>query len=111
MKRLAALTTVAVLAYLPVNAVADPRYGAVEALGALNGIALHCRYLDEVSRMKAAVVDNAPKERSFGLAFDGATNEAFLAFIQQGATCPGEAKFSSRVDAAISDLQRAFGNE
>ena len=60
----------------------DPRHQAVKDLGTLNGVALQCRYLDEVRRMKQAVVANAPKQRSFGLAFDEATNQSFLAFIR-----------------------------
>jgi hypothetical protein len=111
MNRVADLMTRVALACLPITAVADPRYATVEALGALNGVALHCRYLDQVSRMKAAVVDNAPKERSFGLAFDESTHEAFLAFIQRGATCPGKAGFSGQVETAIIELRRAFGKE
>lgn len=97
----------ALLASNPVIA-ADP-YEALKALGQLNGIALHCNYLGEVQRMKAAVVASAPKERSYGLAFDQATNDGFLAFIRQGSSCPGQMDFSGRVDAAINELEKSFG--
>lgn len=86
------------------------RYDAVKSLGRLNGEALQCGHADEVRRMKQAVIDNAPKERSFGLAFDEATNEAFLDFINSGGTCSGKGAFSSRVDAAIEALREAFSN-
>lgn len=86
----------------------DPRYAAVKALGALNGVALQCKYIDQVRRMKAAVVGNAPKERSFGLAFDQATNDAFLAFIKDKAACPPHDSLERQVGHQIDDLQAAF---
>ncbi len=87
---------------------ADPRYQAVDALGELNGLALQCKYIDQVRRMKAAVVDNAPKERSFGLAFDQATNRAFLEFNRAGGSCPGPDLMARRVDAAIETVRSVF---
>lgn len=89
---------------------ADPiaQYDAVKALGTLNGLALHCKYLDQVRRMKAAVVDNAPKERSFGLAFDESTDAAFRTAIDQRQACPGPAGFSAEVGGAIEALRQAF---
>jgi len=86
----------------------DSRYGAVKALGALNGVALQCKYLDQVRRMKAAVVASAPKERSFGLAFDQATNDAFLAFIKDKAACPPHDSLERRVGHQIDAMQAAF---
>ena len=99
------------LASLGVTAVADesdPRYEAVRGLGALNGVALQCKYIDQVRRMKAAVVASAPKERSFGLAFDEATNDAFLAFIRDGASCPTQATLARRVGHQIDAMRSAF---
>jgi len=89
---------------------ADPiaQYDAVKALGTLNGLALHCKYLDQVRRMKAAVVDNAPKERSFGLAFDESTDAAFRIAIDQRQACPGPAGFGAEVGGAIEALRQAF---
>ena len=88
---------------------ADPRYAAIDALGDLNGVALQCKYLDEMRRMKAAVVANAPKERSYGLAFDQATNRAFLRFIEQRDSCPHPEDFTRRVDQRIDAMRAAFG--
>lgn len=90
------------------DAADDARYDAVKALGRLNGIALQCKYLDQVSRMKQAVVSNVPKERSFGLAFDQAANDSFLAFIQQQSPCPGPAGFENDVSQQIELLQQTF---
>ena len=59
--------------------------------------------------MKAAVVASAPKERSYGLAFDEATNWAFLDFIEKDSRCPGRGGFTQRVDERIEALRRAFG--
>lgn len=84
------------------------QHQAVADLGRLNGLALQCKYLDQVRVMKAAVVANAPKQRSYGLAFDEATNEAFLEHIRTGQACPGPAGFAQRVEAAVIELQQAF---
>lgn len=84
------------------------RYAALASLGELNGIALQCKYLDQVRRMKAAVVANAPKERSFGLAFDEATNKSFLAFIRQQRPCPGHAGFDIQVGERMATVEQVF---
>ena len=89
----------------------DPRYAAVSGLGSLNGVALQCKYLDQVRRMKAAVVAHAPKERSFGLAFDQATNDAFLAFIRDDDACPPHDGLARQVGDAIDRMQEAFGGQ
>lgn len=86
----------------------DPRYAAVKGLGALNGVALQCKYIDQVRRMKAAVVANVPKDRSFGLAFDMATNDAFLAFIRDDAGCPSHAVLEHSVGRQIDEMKAAF---
>lgn len=87
---------------------ADDRHAAVAALGELNGVALQCRYLNLVRRMKQAVVDHAPKERSFGLAFDQATNEAFLAFARNAGVCPTPVTLASQVDEGVARVAAAF---
>lgn len=99
-------------AVIPLSAIAaseaDPRYTAVKALGRLNGVALQCKHIDQVRRMKAAVVASAPKERSYGLAFDEATNESFLAFIRDDATCPSRAELARRVGHKVDAMKAAF---
>ncbi len=103
------LTALAVCLAMPLAvSFAESGHDAVKQLGALNGIALACRYVDEVSRMKAAVVANAPKERSYGLAFDESTNTGFMSFIDQKAPCPAKSGFSQQVDAGVQHLESAF---
>lgn len=91
-----------------VGADSDGRYVSVKELGALNGVALQCKHLDQVRRMKAAVVAHAPKERSFGLAFDQATNDAFLTFIRRGEACPSHDALERQVGHAIDRMAEAF---
>lgn len=92
------------------SSVADTnaQYDAVKALGTLNGIALQCKHLDVMRRLKEAVVANAPKERSFGLAFDQATNDSFLAFLDAKAPCPSAGTLAAEADNAIAVMQQAF---
>ncbi len=98
----------ALTAAATVSASDDARYQAVSALGELNGVALQCKYLDQVRRMKAAVVDHAPKERSFGLAFDQATNDSFLAFVRSGVGCPPHESLERQVGHQIDRMAEAF---
>lgn len=84
---------------------------AVTGLGLLNGQALACRYLDEVRRMKEAVIAHAPQERVFGADFDKATNDGFLRFRSEGGACPAPAVFAGRVDARIEALAASFAGE
>jgi hypothetical protein len=86
----------------------EERYEVVRALGMENGVALACGYVGETRRMKRAMVDNLPKERALGLAFEESTNAAYLAFLKAGEPCPAEVGFSGRVDAAINQLQATF---
>lgn len=92
-----------------VLAAEDLRYAAIERLGELNGVALQCRYTEQVRRMKSAVVLHAPKERSFGLAFDQATNRSFLSFIRQNGVCPAEESLARDVGHQIEAIRAAFG--
>ncbi len=82
--------------------------GSIRTLGQLNGVALNCKFLIETQRMKKALVVALPKRRQLGELFDTETNDAFLAFIQKGETCPKEAAFSNQVDEAILALDEAF---
>ena len=95
-------------AHAQVVADTDARYEALKALGELNGTALQCKYLDQTRRMKAAVVESVPKERSFGLAFDQATNDAFVAMVQSGTPCPGILGFEVWVGERIEVMQEVF---
>jgi hypothetical protein len=89
----------------------DVQRAAIARLGELNGVALHCGYLDQVRRMKEAIVRNAPQERVFGADFDSATNRAFLDFIEDGRSCPGSSGFATKVGARIEALEHSFAEK
>lgn len=89
----------------------DRVYEAVDALGELNGIALQCRYIDQVRRMKAAVVAYVPKERLYGQAFDEATNRSFIRFIEEEGGCPSKPTFEREVGHRIDVLQNSVSRE
>lgn len=103
-------TLASVLSVIAIAADEDPRYAAIEGLGALNGVALQCKYIDQVRRMKAAVVATAPKERSFGLAFDKATNDAFLAFARDDGACPAHDQLQRQVGHQIDRVTEVFAD-
>lgn len=88
--------------------VTAPQSDAIRQMGQLNGVALNCRFLQETRRMKKALVLTLPKRRQLGELFDMETHNAFLKFIEDGQSCPGERTFSERVDAAILVLDQAF---
>ena len=89
----------------------DPRYASIKQLGQLNGVALKCRYFDQVSRIKRAIVATAPKERTYGLAFDISSNDSYLALIENRSPCPGPAGFSEQIDEGIAVMKKAFSTE
>jgi hypothetical protein len=89
----------------------DHVHEAVDQLGELNGIALQCRYIDQVRRMKSAVVAHVPKQRLYGQAFDEATNRSFLKFIEEERTCPSEPTFEREVGHRIDVLQNSVSRE
>lgn len=107
-KLVAAALALSILSSATAVALDDPRYAAIDALGELNGIALQCKYIKQVRRMKFAVVLNAPKERSFGLAFDQAANRSFLRFIEQQQPCPNADNFARRVGHQIDTVREVF---
>lgn len=105
---LIAFTLLTFSLHSPVMAVTDAQFQRIARLGELNGVALHCRYQGESSRIKQALIERLPKRRELGLAFDQMTSESFLAFIKAGRSCPEAAVFSHRVDEAIQALDQAF---
>lgn len=92
-------------------AVDDAQLNTIRRLGELNGVALHCKALDETQRMKRALVLNLPKRRQLGELFDHETNNSFMRFIEEGASCPSPAALNSQIDSAIEALEAAFGPE
>jgi hypothetical protein len=89
-------------------AVTDAQLASIKALGAINGVALSCKRLDQTQRMKQAVVTSLPKIRYLGDAFDQASNDAYLAFLGAAKLCPTKSAFSSQVTEAIDVLKNQF---
>ena len=96
------------LVAMPAAAVTEAQFDTIRNLGRLNGVALHCKYLEETRRMKETLVETLPKRRELGLAFDEVTNESFIRFIDEGLGCPSSMDFNSQVDSAIEALKAAF---
>jgi len=92
----------------PAHSATEDQHAAISRLGMLNGIALQCRYFEQMQRIKLTLVANLPKRRELGLLFEDVTNKSFMGFMHQDATCPGSADFVSRVDAAVGKLESAF---
>lgn len=102
------ITMVLLFSAFQAGAVTADQQNSIKHLGQLNGVALHCKYLDQTRRMKKALVTALPKRRQLGQLFDDVTNTSFLEFIQSKSVCPGEQQFSLEVDAAVAGLNRAF---
>ena len=90
------------------QAVDEAQLEPIRALGALNGIALHCKALQETQRMKRALVANLPRIRQLGELFDYETNKSFMRFMQESATCPSPQDLSLQVDEALKHLEAAY---
>ena len=95
----------------PAHAISDAQYGSIKALGGLNGVALQCGYIEQTRRMKRVLVATLPKRRALGLAFDDATNESFLRFMEQKVGCMSEQELSGSVDEAIIRLKTEFSGD
>ncbi|WP_157606660.1 hypothetical protein [Sedimenticola selenatireducens] len=108
MRVLFGIISVAALFSLPAAAVTEAQFDKIKSLGHLNGVALHCRFLDETRRMKEVLIKTLPKRRELGLAFDEQTNSSFMKFISDNQSCPDRLKFSHNVDSAIKALEEAF---
>ena len=95
----------------PAQAISDAQYGSIKALGELNGVALQCGYIGQTRRMKRVLVATLPKRRALGLAFDDATNESFLRFMEKNSSCLDEQEFRGQVDQAIIRLKTEFSGD
>lgn len=89
-------------------AIDDAQNDAINQLGELNGMALKCKFYDETTRMKTAMVATVPKVRALGALFEDATNTGFMRAIEGRQPCPANAEFTERVSAGIERLKQAF---
>ena len=88
------------------ESIADAGLTEVRDLGLLNGQALACSHTQAASRIKALVIQHAPKSRRYGEAFEAATSEAFLAQIKKDpADCLDEAAIANQAEALATRLQ------
>lgn len=95
---------------LPVAADSPSDAGLAEVhnLGVLNGQALACSYRPAAARIKAIMIQHAPKTRRYGEAFEAATNEAFLVQVKKDlAACPDEPALASQAEDWAARLQAA----
>lgn len=106
MKRLLPLLSSLIFA-LPAGAAETAEKGLAEIreLGSLNGQALACAQNEAVTRIKALMIDVAPKVRDFGAAFEEATNQAFLAQTKDQAGCQSGAILTLQAEATAQRLQ------
>ena len=91
------------------NALTDAGLAEVEALGLSNGVALACDYIDTSTRIKAVIIQYAPKSRRYGAAFEEATNKAFLEQTKkEPTTCPDGPTLNGQVDDTAHRLEAAL---
>lgn len=93
------------------HAFTDAQNQSVEQMGKLNGIALVCRFFDQVTPIKKALVEALPKRRELGRAFEAVTDKAYREFIAAKATCPTAEDFAADLDAAIQALNQSFSSK
>lgn len=98
----------AVLWQAPVRAATQPELDAISAMGELNGIALQCRYIERVQRIKLSLVMHLPKQRELGEWFEHTTNNSFIDFMRKGSACPTRAQFDEQLDVAIKQIETTF---
>ncbi len=87
----------------------DAGLAEVRDLGRLNGQALACSHTQAAARIKAIMIQHAPKTRRYGEVFEAATSEAFLAQVKKDpAACQDEPLIASQAEALAARLQAAI---
>lgn len=95
---------------LPAHAFTDEQNQSIEQMGRLNGIALSCRYFDQVKHIKKALVEALPKRRELGRAFEAVTDQTYREFIANKSTCPTAEAFAADVEMTIQTLKQRFSS-
>ena len=109
MKILLLTTLLMLTSLLPAQAAEhDDRLQAIARMGELNGVALQCRYLDQMRRIKQVLIRHLPKERALGEWFEKTTQDAFMSFMQENRECPGLIEFERDLDAASERIAEVF---
>jgi len=90
------------------EAASDGQLKALSDMGRLNAIALQCRYLPQVQRIKRELVLNLPKQRALGDWFEQKTNESFMKFMDNDSGCPAVLDFDQELQQTIDKLETQF---
>ncbi len=94
--------------FAPAGAATPDQLSAIAGMGQLNGVALQCRYMDQMQRIKLTLVVHLPKQRVLGDWFEQATNDSFMNFMSNNSSCPDSQDFTQQVDAAIKQIELNF---
>jgi len=86
----------------------DTQLQAIARMGELNGIALQCRYLDQMRRIKQVLISHLPKQRALGEWFEKTTQDSFMNFMQQNRECPGLIEYERELDQASKRIAEVF---
>ncbi len=90
------------------HAATENQLNAIAKMGELNGVALHCRYMDQMQRIKMTLVLHLPKQRELGDWFESTTSSSFMDFMAKDSACPGALPFIEQVDAAVKGIETTF---
>ena len=90
------------------QAATESQLNAIAKMGELNGVALQCRYMDQMQRIKMTLVLHLPKQRELGDWFESTTSGSFMDFMTKDSACPGALPFIEQVDAAVKEIETTF---
>ncbi|WP_456379310.1 hypothetical protein [Thiolapillus sp.] len=93
------------------QATTDAQTQSLEQMGKLNGIALGCRYFDQVKTIKKALVQALPKRRELGRIFETVTDQTYREFVASKTACPSAEAFAADLETAIQNLNQNFSPE
>jgi hypothetical protein len=108
-KSLSIVALILTLAYSSTAISATPsQLDAVAEMGRLNGIALQCRYVEKMQKIKMSLVLHLPKQRELGDWFERSTNESFMDFMNRDASCPPMEMFEQQLETATKNIAINF---
>ena len=92
----------------PLHGAENQGEAVVTALGKANGIALFCRYSQEVEEIKNAMMAHTPKRPEYRDIFFDATNDTFLKQTRFKRACPSQAQLALTIQKQTLNLKEAF---
>jgi hypothetical protein len=90
------------------NSATPAELDAIAEMGRLNGIALQCRYVEKMQKIKMSLVLHLPRQRELGDWFERSTNQSFMDFMNRDARCPPLEMYEQQLEAAIKDIEKIF---